>query len=349
MDSLLAQTYPHWELIIIDDGSTDGTARAVTSVEDPRVHYTYQENRGQAAALNRGLELAQGTYVTTLDCDDWLPEDSLSVRVDSLQQHPELGAVYSDGFYCDGRGEPLARFAEHRPGNPTGDIYDDLILTNLTSQGAAVVIRRCVLEQHDLRYDESIVWCQDWDFYIRLASKTRFGYVDVPTVYYRLQSGSMSVTLPEGRRLESLIKLKWKVLGSSRFQAVAPAKKGVFFRDFLINTLQGRLEEQCRLLDSSFFHRLPHDEQGHLLRLAANHLLLRGGDLDLVRHWLGLAAARAPADPKARLVRFLVWLHPALARMALRAWHAYRHRAEQQPLWEQAVGPQPSPPGAAES
>ena len=91
IESVIAQTYPNWELIVVDDGSTDNTAGIVATYEDPRIRYTYQENRGQAAALNRGLDLAQGEYVTTLDTDDWFTPNSLLDRARFLDDHPEYG------------------------------------------------------------------------------------------------------------------------------------------------------------------------------------------------------------------------------------------------------------------
>src|SRR5262245_60329647 len=92
IDSLLAQTYTYWELVVVDDGSTDATANVVSSFDDPRIRYVAQENRGQAAALNHGLRLAKGEYVTTLDVDDWLTTNSLADRVAFLKQHPDFGA-----------------------------------------------------------------------------------------------------------------------------------------------------------------------------------------------------------------------------------------------------------------
>ncbi len=181
IDSVLSQTYSHWELIIVDDGSTDHTAQVIRGYgDDPRIRSVYQENRGQAAALNHGLELARGAYVTTLDTDDWYTSNSLQDRVGFLENHPEFGAVYGDGIYCDVNGNALRRFSEYRIGNVTGDVYDTLITSPFFGTGANVTIRREIIEDSQIRYDDNIFWCQDLDFYIRVAEKCSFGLVELP-------------------------------------------------------------------------------------------------------------------------------------------------------------------------
>src|ERR687897_810012 len=87
--SVLAQTYDNFEVIVSDDGSTDGTAEAVASLRDPRIRYAWQPNQGVAAARNAGLRLARGATVAFLDSDDrWLPEH-LEVVTAALDRHAE--------------------------------------------------------------------------------------------------------------------------------------------------------------------------------------------------------------------------------------------------------------------
>lgn len=193
IDSVLKQDYSNWELIVVDDGSTDNTENIVKSFNDERIRYNYQENLGQASALNRGLDLVEGEYITTLDADDFLPSNSLSSRATFLDQHNQFGVVYGDGYYCDEAGEVLLRFTDHMPTGVVGDVYDELIVSPFYGTGASVMERREVLNQHRLRYDESIVWCQDWDFYIRLAEITHFGFVETITIRYRLHSGGYDI------------------------------------------------------------------------------------------------------------------------------------------------------------
>lgn len=338
IESVLAQTYPHWELIVVDDGSTDNTREVVARFTDPRIRYVYQENRGQAAALNHGLELARGEYVTTLDADDWLTPTSFQDRATYLDAHAEFDAVYCDGYYCGPSGEIIMRFSDNRVGNPTGDIYDSLVVTSLFAAGSAVMIRRELLLEHGLQYDESIMWCQDWDFYIRVSQWARFGYVDSCTVYYRLHGANMTQTMPSGRRLESLIRTRHKVLESARFADVSLAQKRAFFYGFLARDLAGRVKDQERVINSGPFRSLPQKEQARLLRQMATCYLLRGEYPSPLKRWLRSAWLLAPLDAKTGLVTMVSGLSLALAASLARAWHQSRQTGSSLSPFELAKG-----------
>lgn len=318
LGSLLAQHYGRWELILIDDGSTDGTRDVVTSINDPRIRYHYQENRGQTAALNQGLALVRGAYVTTLDADDAYTPESLGVRVAYLEAHARDGVVYGDGLYCDENGQPFLRFSELMPTGVAGDVFGDIVVSPFFGTGASIMIRREVIEQASLRYDESIVWCQDWDFYIRLAALARFGYVDSITVRYRVHGAGMTAAMQKERRLDSLNRLRMKVMASPRFEAVAISQRSQFFYDVLIVDLDGRPDAQERMLSSSQFRRLPAAEQGRLLRLVAADYVMRGERLALANRWLRQSWRRAPLDAKSAMLALFSAVHPGLARLFIK-------------------------------
>lgn len=328
IDSALAQNYPLWELVVVDDGSSDSTAAIVQSYADERIRYAYQRNRGQAAALNRGLELAQGEFVTTLDADDWLAADSVQDRVACLKAHAEFGVAYGDGHYCNADGESVLRFTEHMPSGKQGDVYDTLIVSPFYGTGAAVLVRRQVMDQFQIHYDEAIDWCQDWDIYIRLAEKTQYGFASTITVFYRLHSSGMTQTMPTGRRLESLLRLRFKVLASPRFLSVSEAQKAAFFYDFLIKDLHGRVAEQKRVFGSPAFQSLSSRQASWLLRLTAISYLLEMKQIDNVKQWLGAAWARAPFDPKNALAALLTYLSPTLAQKVVRKWQRSHGQGE---------------------
>lgn len=320
VDSVLSQSYPDWELIVVDDGSTDTTADIVMGFRDSRIRYFYQENRGQAAALNRGLENSQGEFVTTLDADDWLTQNSLADRVAFLNEHPEFGVVYADGYYCDPSGKELMRFSEYMPARIEGDVFGTLLVTSFYGTGATVMIRREVADHDAIRYDESIVWCQDWDFYIRLAEKTQFGYSSSIAIRYRLHSSGMTVSMPEGRRLESLIRLRYKALSLERFATLSPQQKQAFFYDFLVKDLKGRVEAQQGIIDRAEFASLSGHSQAQLLRQIAIPYLTELDRPDLAVKWLRSAWKRSPTDLKTIVVIILTVLRPSIAKSVVHNW-----------------------------
>lgn len=328
IESVFAQTYPHWELEVIDDGSIDSTASIVNSYSDPRVRYFYQQNQGQAAALNQGLDRSRGEYVTTLDSDDWLTPDSLKYRVEFLSEHHEFDVAYGDGLYCSETGEELLRFSHHMPAGVTGDVFDTLIVSPFYGTGAAVLIRTNSIRQRNLRYDESIVWCQDWDFYIRMAENASFGFVPSVVIRYRLHSSGMTTSMPSGRRLESLIRLRKKALASAKFQSVTATHKNAFFYDFIVRDLHGRTTEQEKIFQDPTFKNLPEKEQARLLRLTALSYLDSISDLGFVKKWLNTARLHAPSDPKTLLASILFSLNPRIARNIIQRW---QNRQDYQP------------------
>jgi len=107
IQSVLDQTYPNFDLVIVDDGSTDDTAEVVHRFRDQRIRYIYQENRGLSAARNTGIQHSDGELLTFLDSDDLFFPDKLEVLVAELEQHPEVGFVAGQAVLIDEYGNPL--------------------------------------------------------------------------------------------------------------------------------------------------------------------------------------------------------------------------------------------------
>lgn len=326
IDSVITQTYPAWELVVVDDGSTDTTAAVVATYQDPRIRYVFQANRGQAAALNRGLELAEGEFVTTLDVDDWLTVDSLQDRVEYLVQHPEHGVVYGDGFYCDVTGRALMRFSEHRIGAVTGDVYSMLICTPFFGTGANVLVRRAVLDRYRIRYDESIVWCQDHDIYVRIAEVATFGVVATPTVWYRLHAANMTMTMAGPQRVNALVATRLKIMRSPRFVRLSADEKARFFDNVLNQELSGRVTEQLMFIDSAQFRSLPRRKQARVLQLATHIYLVWGVHSNLTKRLLYWAWLCNPLEPRTVVLLAMAHLNPRLVQYTVQFWRRLRHR-----------------------
>lgn len=184
--SALDQSYQDLEVIVIDDGSTDDTREVIRGFGG-RVRYFHQENRGLAAARNRGIEESRGSFVAFLDADDlWLPR-KLERQLEVFDQHPSASLVYAGIFEVDGEGRVLT---EVRPRH-RGMALPQLLLDNVVigSGTTAVVPRECLREVGG--FDERLPVCEDWDLWLRIVRRYELDYADEPLAMYRLHAGNI--------------------------------------------------------------------------------------------------------------------------------------------------------------
>ncbi len=187
--SVLSQTYRTYEVIVVDDGSTDVTKEALRPFLDKIRYVDLGQNKGLPAARNTGIQLSRGEYIAFLDADDhWLPE-KLKKNVECFQAHPEVGMVYSRHINVDESGRPLGESAKRRlhSGNVFTRLFSDqnFILTS------SVMVRKNVFETAGL-FDERLVNCQDWDMFLRIAFSYKVAGIYEPLVQYRHNSRSLS-------------------------------------------------------------------------------------------------------------------------------------------------------------
>ena len=188
LKSVLAQTYPDWEAIIVDDGSSDNTREVVAVVKDARVRYIYQENMGLPGARNTGIRASSGEYVAFLDSDDAFLPEKLMLQVPVLDDDPQIGLVAGGFVEVDMNMRPLH---EIRPWvkNPTLDLLD-WVRTCSFCVGSPLV-RRSWLDKAGL-FDENMRFVEDWDLWLRLASMgCRMQWLKEPVYLYRMHASSM--------------------------------------------------------------------------------------------------------------------------------------------------------------
>lgn len=189
IDSVLAQTFTDFELIVVDDGSTDATDEVLAAIGDRRVRCLQGDHRGVSAAVNRGLRTAQGEYVGRLDSDDvWLPE-MLRALVDVLDARPEIGVAYARARAMDVDRTPLP-YTNGMPPRFPGDSLRSLVCEDFTCNIAALTRRSCLERAGE--YDESLPANEDWDMWLRIAAHDEFAFVDRVLASFRWHAGNMT-------------------------------------------------------------------------------------------------------------------------------------------------------------
>lgn len=203
IESVQAQTYPNWECVIVDDGSTDDTATVVRQFteQDERVKFFSQENQGLAAARNTGISNSAGEYLQFLDADDLLEARKLECQIEFLEQHPQVDIVFTDVRYfrTEHAGERL--FSPDEGNAPWvarlsakgKDVLLRLIGNNIMAVNAPL-LRRTVINDVGL-FEGSVRGVEDWHYWVRCANQGKyFHYEDSEgaRALVRLHGDSMS-------------------------------------------------------------------------------------------------------------------------------------------------------------
>lgn len=235
IDSVLCQTVSDLELLVIDDGSTDGTRALVEAISDRRLSYVWQANAGQTSAKNHGIRLARGTFIAFCDGDDFWYPNKLELQLPLFAASPAVGVVYSAVEQIDEHGRALDHSASplHR-----GNVTEQLFMSNFVPFGTSVVRRECI--ERVGAFDEALRMGIDWDLWLRISAHYEFDYVAAPTYAYRIWSGQMSRNWRG--RYSSAFRIMEKFL-SAHPGKISPALRRKAIADTYANRGRSRMQE----------------------------------------------------------------------------------------------------------
>lgn len=191
LESALHQTYPNCEVVVVDDGSTDHTRKILEPyMEEGKIRYIYQKNKGLAGARNAGIRAARGAYIALLDADDLFLPEKVREQVEALESHPSYGVCYCDILHFTDTTPRV--FYHHRYNYPSGNILEPLLSVQFINP-LTIVARAEVFERYGY-FDEQLRRSEDWDLWLRWAyAGVEFFHLHKPLAHYRIRSaGNLS-------------------------------------------------------------------------------------------------------------------------------------------------------------
>ena len=189
IETVLGQTLPAAEVLVVDDGSTDDTAAIVARYAAAGVRYLPRPHGGISAARNWGIRRSHGDLIAFLDSDDrWVP-DKLARQVDHLRRYPQVGLVTGSEWQVYTSGRPPLYVGRKPVG--AGRLYPEVLVENNIGNSSLVLIRRACFARVGL-FDEAVGLGQDWDMWMRIARVFPIGVVDAPLLYFTRHESSIT-------------------------------------------------------------------------------------------------------------------------------------------------------------
>lgn len=176
IDSILAQTVPVDEIIVVDDGSSDGTEQMLAARYGDRIHHVWQANAGVSVARNRGMAMANGSYIALLDSDDLWHPDKNARQLEWLERHPDYDMVLCDVERVDADGHPLGVLRRRDTIREDGRVLRWLI-HDPALVPASMMMRRRVYKRIG-GFDESLRTAEDLEYHLRIARHFQIGVIE---------------------------------------------------------------------------------------------------------------------------------------------------------------------------
>jgi len=286
VNSIVGQTLEDWKFVIVNDGSTDGSAAWLSELDDPRMHVIHQENQGLAASLNNGLEAIDTEFVARLDSDDIALPHRLQLQLKAMVRHPEIGLL----------GSQFERLGEQESGFPSklpcdhDDIVDALLHARHALCHPTIMMRTETIKSIGGYWEHPIA--QDWDMYLKMGEHSRLANLDEVLLKYRIHTGSLN-----GQKLASIRRLQRYAADCSRrrMETESPIEFDEFIKQEQDRSLWWRISERMNV------HAM------HRYRQALSSIL--GGHRVRGYVQLAMAAASSPGLTTRRISRILTYNH----------------------------------------
>ncbi len=188
VESVLRQTFTDFEVLIVDDGSSDHIAEWASQATDPRVKLISQQNQGVSVARNTGIAQAKGEYVAFLDADDLWEPTKLEKQDQCLEDKPEVGLVYTWTLLINEQGKPTGIVYNSQV---EGNVWEQILIGDIVCSGSSAMVRRVCFETAG-DFDPNLSSAADFDMWTRIAAHYPFAVLKEFLVYYRQYSSSMS-------------------------------------------------------------------------------------------------------------------------------------------------------------
>lgn len=209
LQSIFAQTYKDWELIVVNDGSKDSTEIIINKYirQGYPIIYLWQENHGLGYSRNKTLELSNGQFIAFIDHDDiWLPE-KLEKQIKIFGNNPNIGLTFTNAIYFsnDNKNNKYLRYKNNIP--PSGEIFGELLKKYYLCL-STVMIKKQAMENIKGWFEDTFKVAEEADVFMRIAYKWECAYVDYPLTMFRMHTGSSTYRMPSRFHEELEIILK---------------------------------------------------------------------------------------------------------------------------------------------
>jgi glycosyltransferase involved in cell wall biosynthesis len=244
LTSVLGQSLNDFEVIVVDDGSTDATLEAIKGIVDIRVKYFRQSNQGVSSARNKGIANASGRFIAFLDADDyWLP-DKLEKQVALLNSQPEIGMVYSKSYVVDEEERQLCTIGRifDKTSKPS-EIFSQLLLGNFIPSPTPMIREHCVREVGF--FDDMLHQSEDWDYWLRITKQFPIAGITESLACYKITRNNLLEKMSTRGAQSSWINIidKHRYSGACNPQVLKLASAIAWFKGAVVDIGLGNISE----------------------------------------------------------------------------------------------------------